>query len=162
MSTLISSPVSLRPWWPPPRPSASSASPTARGPTASSSPGTLTSHPWSSWRPRDLGSWKRRRDKGFHGFFKEIRWIFIHFHQFSRVFNQLPFIFARKINHFHSFPISFCTLFSSLHLQVLLRYFPQLERIPREAAEDFLASEASKALVSRCRPLHDPDHAICA
>ena len=50
--------------------------------------------------------------------------------------------------------------FSSV-FEVLLRYFPQLERIPPAAAEEFLASEASKAVVSRCRPLHDPDHAIC-
>lgn len=44
---------------------------------------------------------------------------------------------------------------------VLLRYFPQLGRIPREAAEEFLSSQPSKAVVSRCRPLHAADHAIC-
>ena len=35
-------------------------------------------------------------------------------------------------------------------------------RIPREAAEEFLTSQPSKAVVSRCRPLHAADHAICA
>lgn len=44
---------------------------------------------------------------------------------------------------------------------VLLRYFPQLGKIPREAAESFLAAKPSKAVVSRCRPLHDADHALC-
>lgn len=44
---------------------------------------------------------------------------------------------------------------------VLLRYFPQLGRIPKEAAEEFLSSQPSKAVVSRCRPLHAADHAIC-
>jgi len=45
--------------------------------------------------------------------------------------------------------------------EVMLRYFPQLERIPAAAAEGFTKSAASKAVVSRCRPLHDADHAIC-
>lgn len=44
---------------------------------------------------------------------------------------------------------------------VLLRYYPQLEKIPHDTAEDFLNSAPSKAVVSRCRPLHDADHAIC-
>jgi len=44
---------------------------------------------------------------------------------------------------------------------VLLRYYPQLGSIPSDAAEDFLNSQPSKAVVSRCRPLHDADHAIC-
>ena len=34
-------------------------------------------------------------------------------------------------------------------------------KIPREAAESFLAAKPSKAVVSRCRPLHDADHALC-
>ena len=36
------------------------------------------------------------------------------------------------------------------------------EKIPHDTAEDFLNSAPSKAVVSRCRPLHDADHAICA
>ena len=34
-------------------------------------------------------------------------------------------------------------------------------KIPHDAAESFLAAMPSKAVVSRCRPLHAADHALC-
>jgi len=43
---------------------------------------------------------------------------------------------------------------------VLLRYFPKLKSVPRAAAQSFLESMPSKAVVSRCRPLHNADAAV--
>jgi len=44
---------------------------------------------------------------------------------------------------------------------VLLKYFPQLGEVPREAAQLFLDTRPSKAVASRCRPLHDVDASVC-
>jgi len=45
--------------------------------------------------------------------------------------------------------------------QVLLDNFPNLEQVPHEAAEHFLSQRPSTAVVSRCRPLHNNDNAVC-
>eukprot|EP00443_Scrippsiella_acuminata_P001257 CAMPEP_0115324580 /NCGR_PEP_ID=MMETSP0270-20121206/82553_1 /TAXON_ID=71861 /ORGANISM="Scrippsiella trochoidea, Strain CCMP3099" /LENGTH=942 /DNA_ID=CAMNT_0002744705 /DNA_START=40 /DNA_END=2869 /DNA_ORIENTATION=+ len=44
---------------------------------------------------------------------------------------------------------------------LLLKYFPKLDAVPREAAQQFLDTKPSKAVASRCRPLHDADAAVC-
>lgn len=44
---------------------------------------------------------------------------------------------------------------------LLLRYFPKLEAVPHDVAAGFLESQPSKAVVSRCRPLHNAEAAVC-
>jgi len=45
--------------------------------------------------------------------------------------------------------------------KVMLDNFPSLVQVPREAAENFLSQRPSTAVVSRCRPLHNNENAVC-
>mmetsp|Transcript_57664 Transcript_57664/g.137172 ORF Transcript_57664/g.137172 Transcript_57664/m.137172 type:complete len:920 (+) Transcript_57664:114-2873(+) len=44
---------------------------------------------------------------------------------------------------------------------VLLKYFPKLKAIPTEVAQEFIEEMPSKAVVSRCRPLHNVAAGVC-